>query len=186
MGRRLAMAVVVAMGLLFISGVSAAAHTMLIASDPAANTTLGAPPASVTLTFNEDLDASFAAVTVLGADQTNWVAAAPQIRQRQLHTTLMSSVPAGRYTVRYRVVSGDGHQVTGSFVFNLSARSAPQVPQAAAVADTSTLDTAEPAPARTSLLDYLEWFGFGAAALALLAVGAWLRELERREDPGES
>jgi len=183
--------VAVAVGLLFIGGVSAAAHTTLTSSDPSANATLAAPPAAVTLTFNEDLAASFAAMTVLGADETNWVESPPQVHQRQLRAALTPTAPAGAYTVNYRVVSADGHPVVGSFAFTIGS-GAPPVPQAAAASATSTpLGAAESAPAGSSNSDYLsnsgylQWIGFDVAALGLLAVGGWRRKIERREGSGE-
>jgi methionine-rich copper-binding protein CopC len=100
---------------------AAGAHAALVNSVPAARATLTTPPARVTLTFNERLEAAYARVSV-------WDAAGEQVdlkdgaldgdTQKILAVSLPALAP-GSYTVRYRVLSVDGHVVEASFAFTV-------------------------------------------------------------------
>jgi methionine-rich copper-binding protein CopC len=99
----------------------ARAHAALVSSVPAARAILSAPPPRVALTFNERLEAAYARVSV-------WDAAGAQVDlkdstlDRDSSKVLTVSLPPlapGSYTVRYRVLSVDGHVVEASFVFTV-------------------------------------------------------------------
>lgn len=96
---------------------AAAAHTALIASDPAAGATLSSGPTRVTATFNEELQPAFAAMTVVGPDGNLWSAGEPEVHGAVLGVGLRPLGPSGTYTVNYRVTSADGHVVSGSWSF---------------------------------------------------------------------
>jgi methionine-rich copper-binding protein CopC len=49
-------------------------------------------------------------------------AQAPSDDRRMLSVSLPSALPAGTYTVRFRVLSVDGHVVEGQFSFTVRAR----------------------------------------------------------------
>lgn len=98
----------------------ASAHTALTSSDPAADATLTAGPATVSATFNEDLQPSFAAMTVVGPDANLWSVGDPRVSGAVVSVPLRPLGPSGRYTVNYRVTSADGHVVSGSWSFNLT------------------------------------------------------------------
>jgi methionine-rich copper-binding protein CopC len=99
---------------------SAAAHTALTASEPAADTTLTTGPARVSATFNEDLQPTFAAMTVVGPDGNLWSSGDPEVRGAVVSVAVRPLGPAGRYTVNYRVTSADGHVVTGAWSFTVT------------------------------------------------------------------
>jgi methionine-rich copper-binding protein CopC/putative copper export protein/mono/diheme cytochrome c family protein len=99
---------------------SATAHAELIASDPVANATLPAAPGTLTLTFNETIDAPSAAVTLLTAQQ----AVVPGLGPLSLDATgtttsvRLPTLDPGTYAVSYQVTSAvDGHVTSGSFSF---------------------------------------------------------------------
>lgn len=98
----------------------ASAHTELTATDPAADATLQAGPARVTATFNEDLQPTFASMTVVGPDGNLWSDGEPEVRGAAAGVAVRPLGPAGRYTVNYRVTSADGHVVSGSWSFTVS------------------------------------------------------------------
>jgi methionine-rich copper-binding protein CopC len=95
------------------------AHASLVSSVPAARATVSASPPRLILTFSERLEPAYARVSV-------WNAAGAQVDLRDgaldrdnskvLGVSLPPLVP-GRYTVRYRVLSVDGHVVEASFAF---------------------------------------------------------------------
>ena len=106
----------------------AAAHAVLTKSEPAPRAQLASAPAAVRLWFNEPLEAAFCAASVLD-DAGHEVSGAParvSAQERKLLELALPALPAGQYTVRYQVLSIDGHTVKGSFVFRLKDRAAPK------------------------------------------------------------
>jgi copper resistance protein C len=98
----------------------ASAHAVLIATDPAKGARLDRSPAQVSATFNEPLQPSFAAMTVVGPDANLWSTGEPRVDGAVISVPLRPLGPVGSYTVNYRVTSADGHVVTGSWVFELT------------------------------------------------------------------
>ncbi|RAV11354.1 copper resistance protein CopC [Mycolicibacterium sp. GF69] len=120
----------------------AAAHATRIATDPAENAALTQGPATVSATFNEALQAQFAAMTVVGPDGNLWSTGEPQVQGAVLSVGVRPLGPSGDYTVNYRVTSADGHVITGSWSFGLTVPgTGTPGPPAAAPADTSTGDS---------------------------------------------
>lgn len=129
---------------------TAGAHTAMTASDPAEGSTQVTVPNRITLTFNEDINATFANVVLNDADGRNWLASPPQVQGPQLSVTLgPDPIPNGVYTVGYRVLSADGHPVSGSYTFTLDApvtnQSAPN-PNTTTTTATAPAAPAQPAP----------------------------------------
>ena len=102
-------------------GASAAAHTALTGSDPANGATEETAPTVVTLTFTEAINPTFANVVITGSDGRNWALGRPQVSGPELRVSLSPDMPDdGEYTVGYRVVSEDGHPVSGTITFTVS------------------------------------------------------------------
>ncbi|MGD1172749.1 copper resistance protein CopC [Mycobacterium seoulense] len=120
--RRLAIAACVAALLVIatLTAPAASAHAARIATDPADNAVLATGPARVSATFNEQLQSTFAAMTVVGPDGNTWSAGEPTVRGAVVGIDLRPLGPAGTYTVNYRVTSADGHVVSGSWSFRLT------------------------------------------------------------------
>jgi methionine-rich copper-binding protein CopC len=119
MRARLAMAIAGALAVLAAHG-PAAAHAVLVTSAPAARAVLASPPARVELTFSERLEPAYSRATVWDARgaQVDLRDAAVAQDRRRLTVSLPPLAP-GRYTVRYRVLSIDGHVVEAEFVFTV-------------------------------------------------------------------
>ncbi|GAA4538117.1 copper resistance protein CopC [Mycobacterium paraffinicum] len=98
----------------------AAAHAARVATDPADNAVLATGPGRVSATFNEQLQTTFAAMTVVGPDGNVWSTGDPTVRGAVVGIDLRPLGPAGVYTVNYRVTSADGHVVSGSWSFRLT------------------------------------------------------------------
>jgi len=99
---------------------TAAAHTTLTATDPAADATLDAGPTRVTATFNEELQPTFAAMTLVGPDGNLWSTGDAEVRGATIGVAVRPLGPAGKYTANYRVTSADGHVVSGSWSFSVT------------------------------------------------------------------
>ena len=97
------------------------AHAFLVRSSPARRAVLLRPPDRVSLWFNERLEPAFSRITVTDAAgasvQQGEAGVAPDDPVRL--SVGLRPLPAGTYTVRYRVLSVDGHVVEGEFPFTL-------------------------------------------------------------------
>jgi methionine-rich copper-binding protein CopC len=164
---------------------SAAAHTALASSDPTNGATVGTAPAVVTLTFNEEINPAFANVVISSDDGRNWASGSPLVAGPELRASVSPDLPPGGvYTVGYRVVSGDGHPVTGSLAFTVAG-----VPGAAAPpspsADAPPSITAEP-PVSAAPIGSDTKKSIITAGVAGLLVGAviafWQSRRHRRKD----
>lgn len=142
----------------------ASAHATRVSTDPADDAALTAGPARVSATFNERLQTTFAAMTVVGPDGNLWSAGDPSVQGAIVSVGLRPLGPAGTYTVNYRVTSADGHVVSGSWAFRLT------------VAGTGTPG---PAAAAGSTGGAIPIWPFVAVAVALVAAAA-LWTLRRR------
>ena len=143
-----------------LSAPAASAHSVLLSSTPARDSSISAAPPQVTLEFNETLDGGFTELTVLGPDgRSHWEDSPPSIVDNKVTARLRTLGPAGGYTIHYRVVSADGHPVSGTIPFTLPA-AGPGSPAASTQAMSS-------APAGT--VPIWPWIA-GAAALVVAAV----------------
>lgn len=141
-------AAVLGLVLLTLVGIAspAAAHTALTGSDPADGTTVTAAPATITLTFNEDVQNFAPSVVVTGPDGTDYATGEPVPAGTTLTTPVRPLDAAGSYTVAYRIVSADDHPVSGQLAFTYAPPAAP----APAPAGASVPGTPEPSAAPTS------------------------------------
>lgn len=98
----------------------ASAHAVRIAADPAVDASLTTGPTHVSATFNEHLQTTFAAMTVVGPDGNLWSTGEPRLDGAVVSIDVMPLGPAGTYTVNYRVTSADGHVVSGFWPFHLT------------------------------------------------------------------
>ncbi len=98
----------------------AAAHTALTATEPAADSSVQTGPARVIATFNEVLQPTFAALTVVGPDGNLWSSGETEVRGTTASVAVRPLGPSGRYTANYRVTSADGHVVSGSWSFTVT------------------------------------------------------------------
>ncbi|MFI7676320.1 copper resistance protein CopC [Actinophytocola sp. NPDC049390] len=96
------------------------AHTQLIGSSPAEGASLPVAPQQLQLTFNEPLQAGFSTITVTGSDSSQWTLGQPALNNTVLTVPVRQAGPAGQYTIGYRVLSADGHPVSGTVRFTLT------------------------------------------------------------------
>jgi copper resistance protein C len=150
--RVVAVTLLCAVTLLF-GAAPAFAHTRLQSSDPADGSSLGAGPQRVSLTFNEPMQTGFATLTVIGPDGRPYQSGEVAANGGTVSIGVAPLGPAGRYEIGYRVVSEDGHPVTGSVAFTLTApgpAAAPSSALAAPASATPAPTSAAPAPVAAS------------------------------------
>ncbi|OZE84106.1 hypothetical protein CH305_05105 [Rhodococcus sp. 15-649-2-2] len=158
----------------------ASAHAALQSSNPAENAALDAAPDEVTLTFNQAVQSNFATVTVIAPDGIDWAASDPAVDGSTVTVDLDGLGAAGEYTIGYRVVSGDGHPITGSVPFQLT-----QASPAAATPPATDLDfTNEAAQAAPQDTEVVEDNGFPlwtiGAVVAVVGAAGVLFALRKR------
>ena len=102
----------------------ASAHTSLVSSTPESGAVLNEVPAEVRLKFNEDLllvdSKNPNRIEVInGIGQV--VSGMTVVEGPEIFTALdLSLEPSGEYSVKYRVVSADGHPVEGEYQFTVA------------------------------------------------------------------
>lgn len=159
------------LGLFLISLVlvptAAAAHSNLVETNPADGAVLEKLPAEATVTLGE---APKKADVVLEAPDGTVHKLQTQVADTTITAELPSTGPRGDYALSYRVVSADGHPVTGSATFTVTTGSAPvaTTPSPAGAAPTAATDGSESGWSSLALA--------GGAALVALAAGLlfWL------------
>ena len=112
------------MVLMFIPGV-ASAHAILESSSPEPSALLASSPKEIRLDFNEQVEDTLGDVRVYDSEQRE-VSNSKTVRSSTDTSIVTADVPTlrnGVYVVVWRVVSADGHPVTGAFPFEIGAKS---------------------------------------------------------------
>ncbi|MFJ9742357.1 copper resistance CopC/CopD family protein [Streptomyces sp. NPDC101166] len=168
---------------LLVGGASpASAHSTLVRAVPADSSVIKTVPERITLTFSETVSLSAGSLRVLSPESLRVdegpVRHAPGTADTA-EVTLADKLPDGTYTVGWRVVSADGHPISGAFTFSLGQPSF------------STAVPASDSPdgtAASRLYDAVRYVAYGGLALligvtlfvaACWPAGAGLRPLRR-------
>jgi methionine-rich copper-binding protein CopC len=173
---------------LALGAAPASAHTALESSDPKANAEI-APPAEITLTYTEAI--RLPRVVLTGPDGARHENGAPKADGDTVTQPVKGALPNGRYTVGWRVVSADGHPVSGTFKFTVKGSTAAEGqgqgqapagnagnPSGAPAAPASTPSPSNAAGQEESDGSSSGWVWIGVAGLVVvLVVGgvAWAR-----------
>ncbi|MCC4907637.1 copper resistance CopC family protein [Microbacterium sp. cx-59] len=197
--RRLSAAVlaglVLALGMLWASAVPASAHDELSSSDPAAGSTVDVLPAQLVLTFSAELlsDGSSTVIQVTDAAGSAVTDAAPVVEGTTVTQSLGGSA-TGTMTVLWRVVSSDGHPISGEYTFDVAAAPAPIAstpvasPSATATPSPAT-DAVAPAPSPSASVvpadpagaDPLPWIIGAVALVVVIGIVVWLLGARARQ-----
>lgn len=148
-GALLALLTITAFGL---SAPAALAHASLVSINPADGSTVAAAPTQIVLTFSEDLLATSVRVQVVDGEGVPVADGTPVVDGPVATQPLVDGLSAGGYSVTYRVVSKDGHPVSGSTTFTAQAAAAttPAVPTTPASTPATPQDSPTTGPATTS------------------------------------
>jgi methionine-rich copper-binding protein CopC len=122
--RALAVGLMAAVALLTLAVDPVAAHARLVSATPAAGATLTSAPRAVRLEFDEppyDIGVGVVVSSPTGATVTRGRA---RVDGNAVVVSLASLTEAGTYTVAWRIVSTDGHPVSGEYTFTYGPESA--------------------------------------------------------------
>ena len=117
--RLFAMGVLVAAFAVFATSVPASAHDALIGSTPEPGARLTEAPAEVSLRFSDDVLTLGAAVIVADGAGRDWVVGDVRIAGNSVSAALDGPLPEAGYELRWRVVSSDGHPISGLVPFTV-------------------------------------------------------------------
>jgi copper transport protein len=121
---------------------AALAHATLEGASPPRGAIAKEQPSAVVFSFSEPVEGSFGAVRIYDAEGERvdeGDAFHPGGEAAQLGIGLKPGLPAGSYTATYRVVSADGHVVSGGYVFSIGeAGAAPSETVAELVAESNS------------------------------------------------
>ena len=150
---------------------AASAHASLEWSVPHFGKRLQAAPTVVRLEFDQSVKALPNAITVFNADGRTFSGVTRSSANTRTVGVPVSHLPRGAYTVRWRVISADGHVVSGVFTFGVRHRAPPA---------TEAFGASGP----TTEEHIVRWLYF--LALALLAGGLGFRLLIARGELPEA
>lgn len=144
----LAAAVLLAVAAFLLPATPANAHDELLGSDPAADATVDALPAEISLTFSGIIapDEGASEVSVTDAAGTELADGTPTTQDNVL-TQPLAGEASGVLTVLWKVVSSDGHPISGEFEFTVAGGPSPT--QTTTPEPTQTT-TPEPTPSEST------------------------------------
>jgi copper resistance protein C len=171
---RLLLALLAALALVASAVGPASAHNALLSSTPSDGEAVSRTPEAVVLVFDDSAIAMGAQVVVTGPSgpvQTG----SPTVVGNSAQQPLAAGAPAGNYTVAWRVISGDGHPITGTFQFTAREAGGGQAPPEASPSQVTNQTGG--ALARSGPLV--------VAAIVLAAATGVFLSRKRRRTPGE-
>ena len=191
--RRIAVAVLVAATALLVNPAPAFAHTRLLSSDPAEGATLTVAPQQIRLTFTDQMSAPLSKIAVNGPDGTQWEVGPLAAENTVVTAPVRQTGPAGKHTITYRVLSGDGHPVSGTvrFTLDLPAPTSSTVVPTTSSTPLTTTQTSEAPAGRTDAGETPADTGtpvwpWVIGAVALVAILGLLAARLRRGRPEQS
>ncbi len=150
----------------------AAAHSVLLSTSPTESGKVASAPASVVLTFNEMPQGEFSDIHIVGPDGARRDSGHVKVLNDTVTEDLGGTRPAGTYVVDWRVVSADGHPVSGEFSFTATS--------AAAALGARQADTTRSASGSKSSGTVVIVVVLVVVLVLLLGAGAWLVQRRRR------
>jgi methionine-rich copper-binding protein CopC len=100
------------------------AHAILVKAVPEREAIVSEAPPEVLLTFNEGVGDAFLALAVVDGKgkRVDKHDARLDFTDRSRLRASVENLAPGRYMVRYRVLSADGHVVSGKYFFQIQAK----------------------------------------------------------------
>lgn len=144
----------------------AAAHDELVASSPLPGERLDAAPSEVSLTFSADVLTIGAAVIIADASGRDWAAGAPVVTDGVVTVAIEPGMTDAGYEIRWRVVSEDGHPISGLVPFTVGTGSPLERSPLATAAPTDT-----PVPPADNVQEHSAQEDQAVLRIALIGIG---------------
>ena len=176
--RLLAVTAAASLALLVTGMPAASAHDELVGSTPTDGTTVDAAPAEVELQFSGAVQ-ELGTQVVVTSDDGRTVSQGPvQIDGATVVQPLSPDLPAGSYTVDWRVTSADGHPESDEFAFRVAGGTTAGAAATSAAPSTTALGEAS-ASSDTGSSSRI-WIAAGAVLVLVVAALVAVRQLRRR------
>ena len=108
--------------LALIAAAPAWAHAIVLGSDPANGAVLASSPTTADVQFDDPVRVGTRNAAIRNEDGKSVLGGKPFVRQsRTLVIPLQPNLPDGNYTVRWSIVSDDGHNEEGVIAFGVGA-----------------------------------------------------------------
>ncbi|MDQ2787506.1 MAG: copper resistance protein CopC, partial [Chloroflexota bacterium] len=107
------------------------AHTALVAATPVPGSTIGQPPKTIRIRFDQIPDPKFNEITLLDTSGTviaGGAATADAGDPSIVEVTLSAKIAPGLYTVAWQALANDGHSTKGNYSFTLASGLGPAPP----------------------------------------------------------
>ena len=100
------------------------AHAALVKTEPPRRAIVAKAPAQVQLWFNEEIEGDYASLVVLDAEKHPVSEVKPQLATDDPKSIVLPlpELTPGKYSVKFRVLSVDGHVVDSSFDFTVKGK----------------------------------------------------------------
>ncbi|MBL80055.1 MAG: copper-binding protein [Nitrosomonadaceae bacterium] len=97
------------------------AHAQLIKAEPARRAALDRAPEQIRLWFNEEIEGAYTTLTVFGSNKKLITNAKPRVVKDDPKSIVLPipETKPGKYTVKFRVLSVDGHVVDSTFNYTV-------------------------------------------------------------------
>jgi copper transport protein len=174
--RRVTLLATLAVLLSLLFATPAAAHAELLSTTPANGDQLTRPPSEIQMTFSESVNLVDDGIRLVGHVGATVPTPEPTVDAQTVTWPMPADLPEGPYIVTWRVVSSDGHPISGAFSFGIGTAAA-AVPGSSTGADTpdtgggaaATTPTAPWPVVAIRMAGYVAFALFaGAAAFVLL------------------
>ncbi len=146
--RALLLTLLVAAGVSLTWAGPASAHARLVSISPADGATLTTAPTEVVVTFDDTVTPGLSVVTVKSSNGANVAQGKATEAGPVVTQALLPDLPGGAYTVAWKIVSDDGHPVSGTSTFTVQTEDA--TPLASATSTTSSSSATTTATATSS------------------------------------
>jgi len=176
-----------------VPGAPAQAHDRLIESDPESGATLEEAPSEITLTYSGEVERLGGSVELQDSEGRAMDVGTPKGEGTTVTTPISEDLAPGDYEVSWRIVSSDGHPISGTVDFTVEEGASPssttstQTSSAPETSETSTSgedaeasdETATEEESGTSWT--LVLLGVAAVAVVLGAIVGFLRSRRRTD-----
>lgn len=146
-------------------------HASLTGTDPVDGAVLETAPETITLQFNEEPLEALVDVVVTNAAGDVMAMNAAEAAGTEVLVPFPTGLAAGDYTVAYRVVSADGHPITGSITITLANDDVSASPAESSSGDAPAQPTIDETAA-AEVLDDVAAADSGSSMVIFLVVGA--------------
>ena len=179
-------ALLVCAGATLVAAPTARAHSGLLSSTPANGATVDSFE-SVTLRFTEAVRSRLATVVLTTENDRPISMATPSVLGSEVTARLAPSaggrLPAGLYIVSYRVVSADGHPVTGSLAFTVAGSASPNPSSTPSSSTAAAPPTPTDSQSGTSISAPAAAVSAAAVVALLVGFAVYLARRNRRGRP---